>query len=294
MDNLVWWGGALAGAVVAFLAGYWTRVRQAATRLDSNERRAQQVIQDAQREAEALKRTAVLEGKEESLRLKQALEREIQKGRSDLLAAERLLQENETTFGRRVLLVDEIERELRRVESEQQRREAEVRQRDQQLNDLIREQTLRLEKIAGLSAAEARAQLIANLESEARAEGAKLVAAIRENAQRSAEQESRRVVTLAIQRYAGDHVSEATVSVVHLPGDEMKGRIIGREGRNIRSFETITGVDAGSRHPLLLRPGAARGGASRARAAGGRRPHPSRAHRGGRREDPPGSGGQDP
>jgi ribonuclease Y len=123
------------------------------------------------------------------------------------------------------------------------RRESEVRERDQKLDALIREQTARLERVAGMSAEEARAQLIASIESEARADATRRVAEIRDQAQRSAEAESRRIVTLAIQRYAGDHVSESTVSVVHLPSDEMKGRIIGREGRNIRSFETITGVD---------------------------------------------------
>ncbi len=243
MDNPMVWGGALGGLLLGLLAGYWLRVRQAAARLDSHERRAQQVVQDAQREAEAVKRTAVLEGKEEALRMKQGVERELQRGRSDLLAAERAFQEKETAFSRRVEVVDKKERDVQRRESELQRREGEVRERDQQLQSLIREQTARLERLAGMSAEEARNQLVAAMENEARAEATRLVAEIREQAQRNAEQESRRIVTLAIQRYAGDHVSESTVSVVHLPSDEMKGRIIGREGRNIRSFETITGVD---------------------------------------------------
>jgi ribonuclease Y len=243
MENLIPWAGAAIGAVLGFVVGYAIRARQAASRLDSQERRAQQVIQEASREAESLKRTAVLEGKEESLRLKQSVEREVQKGRSDLLASERLFQEKENSFNRRVELVDKKERDLRRLEGDIQKRESDVRERDRQLDSLLKEQTSRLERIAGLSADEARGQLIATVENEARAEAAKMVAAIRDAAQRNAEAESRRIVTLAIQRYAGDQVSEATVSVVHLPGDEMKGRIIGREGRNIRSFETITGVD---------------------------------------------------
>src|SRR5262249_14906376 len=99
------------------------------------------------------------------------------------------------------------------------------------------------ERIAGMNAEDARAQLIASIESEARAEAAKRVAEIRDNAQRNAEREARKIIVLAIQRYAADHVSESSVSVVHLPSDDMKGRIIGREGRNIRSFEVTTGVD---------------------------------------------------
>ena len=243
MDHPIVWGSALGGIAVGALVGYWLRIRQAARRLESHERRAQQVIADAEREAEAVKRTAVLDGKEEALRVKQSVEREVQRGRSDLLAAERAFQEKETAFSRRVEVVDKKERDVQRRETELSRREGETRDRDQQLQGLMREQTSRLERIAGMSADEARGTLIATLETEARAEASRLVADIREEAQRSAEAESRRIVTLAIQRYAGDHVSESTVSVVHLPSDEMKGRIIGREGRNIRSFETITGVD---------------------------------------------------
>jgi ribonucrease Y len=112
-----------------------------------------------------------------------------------------------------------------------------------ELDRLISEQTVRLERVAGMSVEEARAQLLSSIESEARAEASRLVSEVRENAQRTAEREARKVITLAIQRYAGDHASESSVSVVHLPSDDMKGRIIGREGRNIRSFEIITGVD---------------------------------------------------
>jgi ribonucrease Y len=102
---------------------------------------------------------------------------------------------------------------------------------------------VQLERIAGMSSDEARARLMTNVENEAKAEAARRVAEIRETAQRNAEREARKIIGLAIQRFAADHVSEAAVSVVHLPSDDMKGRIIGREGRNIRSFEVITGVD---------------------------------------------------
>ncbi|MBI3540099.1 MAG: ribonuclease Y, partial [Candidatus Eisenbacteria bacterium] len=122
-------------------------------------------------------------------------------------------------------------------------REAQVGTRNTDLDRLIREQTGRLERIAGMSAEEAKVQLVSAIESEARAEAARRVVEVRDQAQRNAEREARKIILLAIQRYAGDHVSESSVSVVHLPSDDMKGRIIGREGRNIRSFETITGVD---------------------------------------------------
>src|SRR5207249_81913 len=152
-------------------------------------------------------------------------------------------QEKEAAFNRRVELIEKKERDLKRTDQEVVQREAAVAQRNQQLDALMQEQSTRLERVAGMSVDEARAQLLASIESEARAEGSRRVQEIREAAQRTGEREARKVITLAIQRYAGDQVSESSVSVVHLPSDDMKGRIIGREGRNIRSFETITGVD---------------------------------------------------
>jgi ribonuclease Y len=228
---------------VSFAVGYLVRQRRGVALLGSAERKAQQVLTDAARDAEATKRTTVLEGKEEALRLRQQVERENASGREALMAAERAFQERETAFNRRVELIEKKDREQKKAELDLQQRERAVADRNQQLDALVREQTTRLERVAGMSAEAARQQLIAAVESEARGEAARLVTEIRETAQRNAEREARRIITIAIQRYAGDQVSESTVSVVHLPSEDMKGRIIGREGRNIRSFETITGVD---------------------------------------------------
>jgi ribonuclease Y len=241
--NATVWIEVAAVAVMAFATGYFVRARRAAAQLGSAERRARQVEEDSTREAESLKRTAVLEGKEEALRMRQQVERENAAQREALLQAERAFQEREAAFNRRIELIDKKDRDLKRQEQDLARREEAVSQRNQQLDTLAREQTARLERIAGLTADEARRELIAAVESEARAEASRLVAEVRDTAQRNAEREARRIITIAIQRYAGDQVSESTVSVVHLPSEDMKGRIIGREGRNIRSFETITGVD---------------------------------------------------
>ena len=243
MTSMISIGGAVAGAVVVFVAGYLIRARLGATRLQSAERQAQTLMEQAGREAESVKRGALLEGREEALRLKQQVERENQTARNELLNAERLFQEKEGAFGRRVELIEKKDRDLKRLEQDLGGRETAVTERGGQLDTLIAEQRQRLERIAGLSADDARAQLIGQIESEARAEAARRVSEVREAAQRNAEREARKVITLAIQRYAADHASESSVSVVHLPSDDMKGRIIGREGRNIRSFETITGVD---------------------------------------------------
>ena len=233
MTSMISIGGAVAGAVVVFVAGYLIRARLGATRLQSAERQAQTLMEQAGREAESVKRGALLEGREEALRLKQQVERENQTARNELLNAERLFQEKEGAFGRRVELIEKKDRDLKRLEQDLGGRETAVTERGGQLDTLIAEQRQRLERIAGLSADDARASLSIWPISWARAEAA----------QRNAEREARKVITLAIQRYAADHASESSVSVVHLPSDDMKGRIIGREGRNIRSFETITGVD---------------------------------------------------
>uniref|UniRef100_A0A832HYN6 Ribonuclease Y n=1 Tax=Eiseniibacteriota bacterium TaxID=2212470 RepID=A0A832HYN6_UNCEI len=243
MDTGLLIGGIVLDAVVMFGVGYFVRARIGRMRLTSAEAKAKQVAEQAEREAETVKRNAILEGREEALRLKQQVERETQAARTTMLAAERAFQEKEAAFNRRVELIEKKDRDLRRLETELEAREEDVRARNRELDRLLAEQTARLERVAGLSAEAARQELVAAIESEARAEASRRVAEVRENAQRNAEREARRIITLAIQRYAGDHASESSVSVVHLPSDDMKGRIIGREGRNIRSFEIITGVD---------------------------------------------------
>jgi ribonuclease Y len=235
--------GAVAGVVVAFFAGWFVRSRLGRLRLQGAERQAAALLEQSGREAEQLKRDAVLEGREEALRLKQQLEREMQTARNNQLAAERAFQEKEAAFNRRVELIEKKDRDLKRLETDLGQRESQVQARGGELEQLIRDQTLRLEKIAAMSAEDARQQLIAAIENDARSEGARRAAEIRDAAARNAEREARKTIVLALQRYAADHVSDSAVSVVHLPSDDMKGRIIGREGRNIRSFEVITGVD---------------------------------------------------
>ena len=235
---------AIAGGVaVAFALGWFVRSQLGRARLRSAEQRAQQVMSDAQRDAEAAKRDAVLAGREEALGMKQEVEREMLQARNAQLETERAFQQKEAAFSRRVELIDKKERDLKRIETDLASREGAVHSRQGELDGLMKEQASRLARIAGLSPEQAREQLVQSIENEARSEAARRTAEIREAAQRNAEREARKVIALAIQRYAGDHASETSVSVVQLPSDDMKGRIIGREGRNIRSFEVITGVD---------------------------------------------------
>ncbi len=243
MNTGLWIGGIVLDAVLAFLLGWFVRSQLGKARLRSAEQRAQSVIEDATREADSVKRDALLQGREEALRMKQDVEREMLSARNTQLETERAFQQKEAAFNRRVELIDKQERDNKKLANEITVREANIVARQSELDDLLAAQTAKLAKIAGMSPEQARDQLIATVENEARVEASKRATEIRENAQRNAEREARKTIVLAIQRYAGDHVSEASVSVVHLPSDDMKGRIIGREGRNIRSFEIITGVD---------------------------------------------------
>ena len=238
------WIAAIAGGIaVAFALGWFVRSQLGRARLRSAEQRAQQVMSDARRDADAAKRDAVLAGREEALGMKQGVEREMLQARNAQLETERAFQQKEAAFSRRVELIDKKERDIKRLETDMASREQAVQVRQSELDVLLKEQASRLARIAGLSPEQAREQLVQSIENEARAEAARRTAEIREAATRNAEREARKVIALAIQRYAGDHASETSVSVVQLPSDDMKGRIIGREGRNIRSFEVITGVD---------------------------------------------------
>jgi ribonucrease Y len=236
-------GGIALGAVVAFALGWFIRSQLGRARLSSAEQRAHAVITEANREADSARRDALLQAREEALRMKQEVERETALARNTQLEAERAFQQKEAAFNRRVELIDKKEREVRKGEGDLTAREQAVSGRQAELDRLMQEQTVKLSRIAGLSPEEARQQLITTIETEARTEAQRRANEIRDTASRNAEREARKTIALAIQRYAGDHVSETSVSVVHLPSDDMKGRIIGREGRNIRSFETITGVD---------------------------------------------------
>jgi ribonuclease Y len=234
--------GVLA-AIAVFFVGWYTYKKVSETRVLNAEKLAEKIIREAQKEAETRKKSALLEAKDEWYKAKANFEKESQAQRQQLQALERRLGEREGSLNRRADLLERKERELRRLERDTLTKEKAVEERSKELNDLIREQNSRLEKIAGLTAEEAKQLLMTNLENEARHDAARLLNEIRENAVRDADKEVRKILTLAIQRCAAEHVVESTVSVVSLPNDEMKGRIIGREGRNIRAFETATGID---------------------------------------------------
>ncbi len=197
----------------------------------------------AEQEAENLRKAEILAGKEDAFRSKEEWEREEGRRREELERSERRAQERQEVLDRKLhLLDDKIQAQEKRAEALQSREQS-VEAREREAADKLAGVQKRLEALAGLSADEARRELLQNMEEEARAAGAQRVREIKEEARREGDREAKEIISLAIQRIAADHTAETTVSVVHLPSDEMKGRIIGREGRNIRAFEQATGVD---------------------------------------------------
>ncbi|WP_035106834.1 ribonuclease Y [Desulfovirgula thermocuniculi] len=223
-------------AVVFFAAGYLMRKFLAEGRIASAEEKAKKIIEEAEKAAEAKKREAILEAKEEILRFRNEVEREHKERRFELQRLERRLLQKEETLDRKIEAVERKEEALCR-------KEAEVEGLKAQLEELCRKQRSELERISGLTSEEARQQLLAEIEKEVQHEAALMIKEIESRAREEAERRARDIISLAIQRCAADHVTETTVSVIPLPSDEMKGRIIGREGRNIRAFETLTGID---------------------------------------------------
>jgi ribonuclease Y len=204
---------------------------------------AKRIVADGEREAENLRKSAIVAGKEELIKLREKFELEVRGRREEVEREERRIAERETVLDRKSDLLEQRDRDLGRRASEFGRREKTVVQREEELSNLIAEERRRLEQMAGMSAQDAKAELIRRIEEEAQADAASRVREIRETARRNAEREGKKIVALAIQRIAAEHTAESTVSAVSLPNDEMKGRIIGREGRNIRAFELATGVD---------------------------------------------------
>jgi len=226
----------IAAVLISFIAGYLVRKSIAEAKIASAEAQAGRIIDEAQKTAEAKKREALLEAKEEVLKLRNEVERENKERRNELQRLERRLVQKEEVLDRKTDAIEKKEENLNRKDSE-------IEQVKANLNEIYGKQMAELERISGLTSDEARHILLADVEKEMQHEAAKLIKDIEDRAKEEGDKRAREVISLAIQRCAADHVAETTVAVIPLPSDEMKGRIIGREGRNIRAFETLTGID---------------------------------------------------
>ena len=236
-----------AGSAVAFRAGRGVGrsaeldARKAAG--DTAEQLGKRIVGEAEREADGLRKAAVLSGKEEAMRARETWEAEARKRRDEVERDEKRLQEREGVLDRKFEVIETRDKDLSRRASDLGRKEKTVEERQAELDKMVSEERRRLEQLAGLSATEAKAELVRRMEEEAHADAANRLREIRDTAKRTADREAKKIVALAVQRIAAEHTAEITVSAVSLPKDEMKGRIIGREGRNIRAFELATGVD---------------------------------------------------
>jgi ribonuclease Y len=245
-DALLLVGGIVAGVALALLGSsfYLRAKRQNAGALIADaERKAEAALLRATKEADQAKSAGLLEAKMEALRVREEGERELTRRREESDRSDRRAEERERALDRRNEQLEQLDQSLAARTQELGRQEAAIKARDAETAALVREQQARLERIAGLTADEARRELLQRAEDQARSEAQALGREIREQAKREAEKDARKIISLAVQRLAAEHTAETTVSAVALPTDEMKGRIIGREGRNIRAFEQATGVD---------------------------------------------------
>ena len=202
-----------------------------------------QIIENAINEAEQIKKEGVLQAKEEVLLLKQEADKEIKISRQELKDDQRRLNRKADELQRESELIEERQGNLDKRQETLQKNEKLAEEKNIQLTDLLEAQRYKLEKIAGIGQEEAKAQLMESIESEARMDAAKRLVRIENEMKLEADRKGKNIISLAIARYAGDYVADKTVSMVPLPNEEMKGRIIGREGRNIRAIESATGID---------------------------------------------------
>ncbi len=220
----------------SFKAGEDHRKKTSEALLGSAEEKAKSIVSDAQKSAASKKRELTLEAKEEIQKLRADFDKEVKERRNELNRQERRLNQKEETLDKKT---DNLERKDQSLTSKLKSLE----KKEQEINDIKNRQTTELERISGMTQDEAKDMLLKGIEARTRHDAAVMVKEIEQEARETAERKAKNIVALSIQKVAADHVAETTVSVVSLPNDEMKGRIIGREGRNIRTLETLTGVD---------------------------------------------------
>ncbi len=246
LEMIIGLAGVLFGVATFVLGAFWRSLldrRYAEKKQQEAEKEASLILNEAKKEAELQKKTAILEAKDEWFKAKTEFDREAARTRENLRSEKQRLKEADIEIKRREETIGKREAEFTARENFLNTREKTLRTKDNELNRLINMQNERLEKISHMTQEEAKKVLLENLESQVRYECAQMIKEIKDEAKSKADAEAKEIVVQAIQRCAADTTVESTVSVVHLPNDEMKGRIIGREGRNIRSFEEATGID---------------------------------------------------
>jgi ribonuclease Y len=230
-------------AALGFAVGFFLRKKLGEAQLESAEKTAERVIVDAKKKAEMLEKEAQLQAKDTLYQAKADFDKEMTDKRAALQRLEKRLLQKEENIDKKVEVLDSKETEINKKEGALTERETKVAEQDKKYQALVAEEKTRLEKVAHITSEDAKKLLMERMENEARYEAAKKIKEIEEELREQAAKKAKEVISLAVQRYAGEYVMEKTVSLVNLPNEEMKGRIIGREGRNIRALEAATGVD---------------------------------------------------
>ncbi len=230
-------------ALVSAFAGYFLPKTVGSKRVTDANELAKRIVEEARKEANAQKKEIILQGKDEVLELKRQMEQEVKELEREVKAKDKKLQEQNDKLDNKLEAARQKEREFLVIEKDFARKEKELEDLEESLIHRLNDQEKILQQISGLTQEEAKARLLADVEAKTRHEAAKMMRVIETEAKETADRKAKEILATAIQRYAGDYVAEQTVTTVTLPSEDMKGRIIGREGRNIRALEAATGVD---------------------------------------------------
>ena len=243
MDPILTFIIIIIGAVAGIVAGFFLRKKLVESKLATADESAKKIFADAKKEAENLKKEARLQAKEDLYKSKAEFEKESRNKKYEMQKMEKRLSQKEENLEKKVNLLDQKDISVAKREKALEPQEKRVKEMEEKYTSALAEQKKLLEKISGMTSSEAKKLLMQNIENEAKLDSARTVRRIEEETKENADKISRNIIAMAIQRYSADYVAEKTVSLVNLPNDEMKGRIIGREGRNIRAIEQLTGVD---------------------------------------------------
>jgi ribonuclease Y len=233
----------LLGLIVGAVVGYFVHKSIADAKVAGAKNAAEQILEDAKRDADSLKKEALLEAKDEIHKLRTEAEREVRERRNEMQKQENRLLQREENLDRKDETLNKRENLLEKKDDSLNKRQQHSEEMESKVDELVRKQQTELERISSLTREEAKTIIIDRMEQELTTDTAIMIKESENRAKEEADKKAKEILSLAIQRCAADHVAETTVSVVNLPNDEMKGRIIGREGRNIRTLETLTGID---------------------------------------------------
>jgi ribonuclease Y len=236
-------GALVAGVLSGLLIGFWARRKMVERQYESIRNYSKKIINEAHKKSKALKKEAAIRAKDIFYQMKVEFEKETKEKKEQLVAQEKRLFHKEENLDKKIEQYEQKERRNAKREKDLDAVEGDLKAKQAQYEELLARQKQELERVAGMSGEEAKALLISSMEEEAKHDAANAIRRIENEAREAAHRKAQEILGLAIKRYAGDYVAEKTVSVVNLPNEEMKGRIIGREGRNIRAIEAATGID---------------------------------------------------